>query len=283
MKTFLDSYFGFNRQQRNGVLVLMCISLFLLVVRIVYPYFIDPGDIVLHNLVVTAQDTLAQQDSTRIARTDANTATLEELVSIGFPEKTARTVIKYRKNHPFHTKQDLLRVYGVTEKLYSKVSDHITVSKPGPKHHDQPLPERFKKDNTERSPEKKAIVELNVADSLQLESVSGIGPVYARRIIKYREMLGGFIMPEQLREVYGLNAESYARIRPGISVDPSAIRKININSDEFKTINRHPYISYDLTKTIFNARRKNPITAETLERIVNSDSLWQRLRPYVTY
>ena len=48
------------------------------------------------------------------------------------------------------------------------------------------------------------LVELNTADTTILKKVPGIGSTFARRIIKYRELLGGFYDVSQLAEVYDI-------------------------------------------------------------------------------
>jgi competence protein ComEA len=49
------------------------------------------------------------------------------------------------------------------------------------------------------------VVELNAADSAKLTTIDGIGGAFAKRIIYYRERLGGFIAKEQLKEVFGID------------------------------------------------------------------------------
>lgn len=55
--------------------------------------------------------------------------------------------------------------------------------------------------------EKGATIDLNSADTLLLTRVPGIGAAFARRIYKYRELLGGYYVVEQLQEVYGMDRE----------------------------------------------------------------------------
>ena len=73
------------------------------------------------------------------------------------------------------------------------------------------------------------VLELNTCDSAELESLPAIGPVLAARIIKYRNLLGGYAFTEQLKEVYGLTPEAYSTISSRVSADTSLIKKININ------------------------------------------------------
>src|SRR3569833_3197280 len=57
------------------------------------------------------------------------------------------------------------------------------------------------------------VIELNSADSAKLTELKGIGPSFARRIINYRNRLGGFINKEQLKEVYGMDDDRYAEMQ----------------------------------------------------------------------
>ena len=63
------------------------------------------------------------------------------------------------------------------------------------------------------------MIELNLADSALLETLPGIGPAFAGRIIRYRRILGGFRSPGQLREVYGMTEERYRQFEGKVTVD----------------------------------------------------------------
>jgi DNA uptake protein ComE-like DNA-binding protein len=95
---------------------------------------------------------------------------------------------------------------------------------------------------------KKQVLELNTCDSAALEGLPGIGPVLARRIIKYRNLLGGFASAGQLREVYGLSDSTFNIISKRVKADSSKVVKINLNSADFKRLIRMPYLEkYDVT------------------------------------
>lgn len=90
-------------------------------------------------------------------------------------------------------------------------------------------------------------IELNICDSTDLERLPGIGPILSARIIKYRNLLGGYVSVAQLKEVYGLRDSTYMIICDRITADSSFIKKININSAGFSELNRHPYLErYDV-------------------------------------
>src|SRR5689334_17520262 len=105
INTFLNNYFGFNRQQRNGLLLLIGISFFLLVVRLVYPYFIKPDDLIIRHIDVirSNSDSILSKDKNGVTvrekrpfKFDPNTVSYDEMVMLGFPVKTAKTLLTFR-------------------------------------------------------------------------------------------------------------------------------------------------------------------------------------------
>lgn len=91
-------------------------------------------------------------------------------------------------------------------------------------------------------------IEINSSDSATLVKLPGIGPVLSARIIKYRNFLGGYARIDQLKEVYGLPEETFEAIKGRVVADTLLIRKININSAEYKEISRIPYLEkYDVS------------------------------------
>lgn len=132
----------------------------------------------------------------------------------------------------------------------------------------------------------KAPVELNTADTLQLQELSGIGPGFARRIVQYRHKLGGFYAKEQLTEVYGLSQEIYNKIKADVTVDATKIKKLNVNGGNIAWLKRHPYISYYEAKAIVDYRE-----SKASNHIDNIDELsglkdlkenWEIIKIYIS-
>ena len=122
-------------------------------------------------------------------------------------------------------------------------------------------------------------LDLNTADTLDLIKVPGIGPSYARRIWKYRQMLGGFYAKEQLQEVYGMDRERYEGIAPYLTIG-SLPRPIFLSPD---SIGRHPYLSYRQRDALLHHIQKgDSLTWPLLMKsgaFTRDDSL--RLSPYL--
>ena len=301
---FLNNYFGFNKQQRNGLFVLLLISACLLVIRLVYPLFIKPANITLLNLPLIER----KLDSNyAVSKTfskpgfknenispstlfvfDPNTVSLEQLLQLGLKEKIAQIFLKFRnKGFVFRQKKDLQKVYGISGKLYAQLEPYILIGTPNEKQFSE-RSSGFKSSETPavKGPETKQSpvkVELNSADSSSLVALNGIGAGYAKRILKYRTILGGYVAVEQLKEVYGFSEELFEKVKDNFYVEVRNTRKINLNKDDFKSLNKHPYLTFELTKTIFDWRRKTTINPVNLKEILNDASLYQKLLPYLSF
>jgi competence protein ComEA len=63
-----------------------------------------------------------------------------------------------------------------------------------------------------------ALVDVNVADGATLQTLPGIGPVMAERIIAYREAHGRFHTLEDLIQVKGIGEATLEKLRPWITI-----------------------------------------------------------------
>lgn len=133
---------------------------------------------------------------------------------------------------------------------------------------------------------KGTIVELNSADTTVLKKVPGIGSTFSNRIIKFRELLGGFHNISQLREVYGIDDDKFNQLKSWFEADTSQIRKLKVNALTFETLSRHPYLSYKQTRAIIRLReRKGQLTGWEMLDLLNEFSAEdkQRLKPYISF
>jgi DNA uptake protein ComE-like DNA-binding protein len=104
-----------------------------------------------------------------------------------------------------------------------------------------------------KKPEK---IEVNSADTVKLLDLNGIGPAYARRIVKYRDALGGFASLGQLREVYGMDSARYSGFINQVKLDTSQLKRLDVNRATFKELLAHPYLDYEQVKAVCRFREK---------------------------
>lgn len=147
----------------------------------------------------------------------------------------------------------------------------------------------YKEEYPKYAPQKKfsdgESLELNSADTTELKKIPGIGSGYANRIIKYKNMLGGYVEITQLKEVWGMDDILYNKITPYITLKP-AVTKIKVNAVDFKTLNQHPYVNYKQAQIIIDIReRKGNI--ESINRLALLDEFKpndiKRLTPYLSF
>jgi DNA uptake protein ComE-like DNA-binding protein len=96
--------------------------------------------------------------------------------------------------------------------------------------------------------------ELNAIDTSSLQMLKGVGPATASRIKKYGNQLGGYYDVSQLSEIKGLYPNVLALLQKSLTVDPTGIRKININKASLEKLKAHPYIDFYQAKVIIGLR-----------------------------
>lgn len=202
---------------------------------------------------------------------DPNTLSREQWLEIGLRDNVVNSILKYReKGGKFLVKQDLKKIYTLTDTEYAVLDPFIVI-----KGSAIPEPEIFER----------KIVGLNDADTMDLQQLAGIGPAFAKRIVKYRELLGGFCAKEQLLEVYGMDSTKFTAIAEYVTVDPSLIRKMNINTISIKEMIKHPYFEFYIAKSILNHRNeigKYTDIAQIKEAKLIYDQLFRKIEPYLT-
>ncbi|WP_461532342.1 ComEA family DNA-binding protein [Sinomicrobium sp.] len=112
--------------------------------------------------------------------------------------------------------------------------------------------------------------DLNTADEAEFDRVYGIGKTLSHRIVKYRKLLGGFSLDEQLFEVYGLDSSTVRRVleRFEVKTIPS-ISKLDINKVSVKELQSLPYLNRDESMKIvaYRTAKGNIKTVDELRKI----------------
>ena len=213
-----------------------------------------------------------------------NTITQDSLQLLGFSQRQAASIIKYRtKGGKFRVKRDFAKMYVVDSAKYALLEPFIFLpdSLPGRKSASGGVSagkgvtssakkvissavERGIVTNKTKSvtaalpqaaiqypaakygtrlPKEKYVCNLNTADSAALVELYGIGGYYARKILRYRERLGGsFVDTRQLLEINGFTQEKFDKIAGNVVVLERDVKKISLLEADMEFLRNHPYI-----------------------------------------
>ena len=192
---------------------------------------------------------------------DPNLADSIEFLRLGLPSYVIKNVIKYRqKGGRFSTPESFARIYGLTEAKFKELQPYIYISeefikKPNRKKSAQERPKREEKVDSLQKPFKYpegTLVDVNTADTTELKKIPGIGSGIARRIVAYRNRLGGFYTLDQLNEVEFVTAD----LLKWFKLEGDSVRKLPINRVGLDKLRAHPYINFYQAKVIVEYRRK---------------------------
>lgn len=248
----------------------------------------------------------AAEKEVRLQAFDPNTADSTLLLSLGLQPWQVRSIYKYRAAGGVYTRpEDFARLYGLSVKKYRELKPYISISPDyreastlaeSRSHRQQDTYDRTSPDpaattaqaHSEQFPQKlKAgqTLALNSADTLSLRRIPGIGPYFARKIVRYRERLGGFVSKKQLLEIQDFPESALDYINLPES-ETNRIRKLNINKATSEQLRSHPYISYVMARSILDFRRmRGNITNLSDLRLMPSftPEAIAKIRPYIEY
>ncbi len=319
----LYGYFYYTRAERNAsiVLALLCLVFFLL--PNFFPYILPPKPPMDFSkfkaaiIAATAERPIAENDGAtdqpkfrnatphvapvELFKFDPNTASKDELVRLGLSPRTAQTLLNFRsKGGKFFKKDDLKRVYGLRQEDYHRLEEWVSIEEKA---------SNFSKDKWDKKPEvmkvsetantekpekpyypkkeyEPAIIDINTATAEEWQRLRGIGPGYSKRIVNFRNKLGGFASIKQIGETYGLPDSVFQKIVPFLTTSPIS-KKIAVNKCNLDELKTHPYISSYQATILFNYRKQHGSFSgmEDLKKIKAGFKAedWERLEAYLSF
>ena len=174
-------------------------------------------------------------------RFNPNTATVEELVRLGFSDKQAASIDNYRKKGGrFRRKEDFAKSFVVSDKIYRRLESFIDIP----------------------------LTDINRADSAAFDALPGIGPYFAAKMVEQRRRLCGYSNPEQLLDIYNFGEDRYSKLKDLVCCSPP--RPYPLWSLPADSLRLHPYIGgWAEARGIVRFRENSPpdsLSAEALGR-----------------
>ena len=219
---------------------------------------------------------------------DPNHADSATLCRLGLKPWQVSNMLKYRrKGGRWHSADDLQRLYGLSKSQFEQLRPYVRIAEADKRkvyeraewqsnyeHEPRPKTEKFAEGVT---------LPANTADTTALKHIPGIGSYYARKIVDYRERLGGFVSTSQIGEIEDLPAGITRWFVLDKTDEP---RQLRINHATFKQLVRHPYLSYEQTKIIVtHIRQYGAIRSwrdlQLYKEFTQND--FKRLAPYISF
>ena len=207
---------------------------------------------------------------------DPNTISATDWSKLGVNERTISTIQHYlSKGGRFRKPEDLKNIWGIHEDDLKRLLPFVRIRE-----------KAFAGFNGEKNfniRKDPVVIDINSSDSSAFIELPGIGSRLSKRIIGFREKLGGFYSVDQVAETFGLPDSVFRKIRPSLIIS-GEIKKININTATLDEMKSHPYIRYNLANAIVQFRAQNggyKSVADIKKIMIVDEVVYKKLSPYL--
>ncbi len=263
----IRSYFNFTREQRSGIFILFGIIISLQIIYFSLTFYTKPKDEPEKQKWLSLQSQVdamkkdVKGESIKVYLFNPNFITDYKGYKLGMSVTEIDRLLAFRKENKYvNSAKEFQNVTKVSDSLlkvmapYFKFPDWINNKKDNTK---------FKEYATYQNKafakkEKIVIIDINQATKEDLVKIYGIGEAISVRILKQKELLGGFVSMDQLKEVWGLSPEVIENLNVHFKVLAlPRFKKIEINNASLKELSQFHYFRYALAKEIVTYRSMN--------------------------
>ncbi|PHK24623.1 hypothetical protein VF12_37450 [Nostoc linckia z15] len=185
--------------------------------------------------------------------------------TLGMTTRQIDQLHKFRESGKFvNSASEFKAVTGVSDSLLAAIAPYFKfpdwVLK---KQREQQMPSVSKYENSKKpkpgfeAPEVKKIIakDINTALEEDLVQVYGIGPAFAKKILRRRASLGAFVSMEQMADFPEFSAEAVDGLNKYFKVTGMpAVEKLNINNASLNQLASFPYFNKEIARAIITRR-----------------------------
>ncbi|MGF1639057.1 MAG: helix-hairpin-helix domain-containing protein [Cyclobacteriaceae bacterium] len=286
--------FGYSATEARGFLVLIGLIIIVMLLPVItgfyYNNFYSMPEVHVQRLdslvaLISKKDSVKPQQSNLTTETfffDPNTLGKDSLLLTGMHPFAVDNLLKYReKGGKIYQKKDILKIYYIDTLWYQQQKEFINL--PSSSNSTKKIATKTKS-SLSGDHETPSRLDLNKAEAEELKTVRGIGPVLSERIVKYRNLLGGFVSKDQLNEVYGLDDETLSNLKRDTFIDSDFVpRKSNACQHDANQLARHPYITKRLAMVLDSLCKSGHLpNQEAITTLINSEE-YEKALPYIGF
>jgi len=269
LKSF-KSHFKFNKDERSGIyfLLVLVVILQLIYFVVVMGFFQAPTinltiDQELQSKIDSLKNQSLKKDTLHIYPFNPNYITDYKGYVLGMSTEEIDRLIAFREKGEFvNSAAEFQKITQVSDSLLVLISVYFKFPEWTRKNDIQPSASVQNSRLVTKENKKRDIViqDLNTATAMDLQKINGIGEKLSARIVKFRTTLGGFLVDDQLYDVYGLDIEVADRLLTYFRVQSKpSVELININTASAYELSKLVYINYELAKRIIDYRDENGV------------------------
>ena len=259
----IKTLFNFSKDQRKGILVLFFI---IIALQLVY-CFMDfnptrhPSKEEQH--WISLQDKLVYSKEFNSKSEYKEYSYNPNFISDFKAYKLGMTLPQINRLHAFrqqgkfaNSPKEFQAVTGISDSLLNAIAPNFKF----PDWVNNPRSSSYPKSKWNEFPKKETlkILDINQATKEDLIKVSGIGDAISDRILKQKDIFGGFVSMDQMTDIWGLTPEVIAELNKYFIVESlPKLQKININTASIKELGQFYYFRYPISKNIVTYRSMN--------------------------
>ncbi|WP_425237940.1 ComEA family DNA-binding protein [Ulvibacterium sp.] len=265
MKDF-KSHFRFNKRERSGVFFLLLIILLLQAGYVLFLHLPIPkprstfsADIGLQSKVDVLKEKALQGDSVKVYPFNPNFINDYKGYTLGMSVDEINRLHVFRKQNLYvNSSEEFQQVTLVSDSLLAIISSYFRFPEWTQNNNYKSVERNKNPKNSEKEQNTITIKDLNKATVEDLKSVHGIGDKLSQRIVKFRNRLGGFLVDEQLFDVYGLDSHvAKIALKSFRVIEKPDIKKININTASVEEMVQLVYLRKKVALHIVEYRNMN--------------------------